>query len=234
MATPKYELVLGNTKQTSDGVTLYQIRALRDFGSVKAGDLGGYIQSESNLSHEGNAWVHDSAKVFGNVVVSGDALVYGNAWVYGNALVFGNAQVFSNAIVFGNSQVFGDAWVFGNAGVAGDARVYGNARVSGNAHVFGNAWVFGNAEVSDDTWVYGTAHVFGNAEVYDNAKVTKTPIHTNQFKHPLTLTETHIFIGCQGHTIDYWLNNIQSIGNAHGYSEDEIAAVKKFILDNLA
>ncbi|MDE5977041.1 MAG: hypothetical protein K2G70_01045 [Turicibacter sp.] len=33
--------------------TLYRIRALRDFGDVKQGDVGGYIEKEENLSHEG-------------------------------------------------------------------------------------------------------------------------------------------------------------------------------------
>lgn len=47
--------------------TLYRIQALRDFGDVKEGEFGGWIESEKNLSHEGSAWI------------------YGNAWVYGDA-----------------------------------------------------------------------------------------------------------------------------------------------------
>jgi len=41
---------------------LYRIRALKDFGDVKKGDIGGYIQSKSNLSQEGNVWIYDAAK----------------------------------------------------------------------------------------------------------------------------------------------------------------------------
>lgn len=85
--------------------TLYRIQALRDFGDVKEGEFGGWIESEKNLSHEGSAWV------------SGDACVYGNARVYGNAQVSDNAQV------------SGDAWVSGDARVSGNARVYGNADI---------------------------------------------------------------------------------------------------------
>lgn len=36
------------------GNRLYQIKALKDFGKVKKGDLGGYIASEDNLSQTGN------------------------------------------------------------------------------------------------------------------------------------------------------------------------------------
>lgn len=65
------------------GVKLFRIKALIEFGNVKAGDLGGYIEKEENLSHMGNAWVS------GNAQVSGDARVFGNAWVFGDARVSG-------------------------------------------------------------------------------------------------------------------------------------------------
>ena len=66
------------------GVKLFRIKALIEFGNVKAGDLGGYIEKEENLSHMGNAWVS------GNAQVSGDARVSGNAQVFGDARVSGD------------------------------------------------------------------------------------------------------------------------------------------------
>lgn len=75
------------------GVKLFRIKALIEFGNVKAGDLGGYIEKEENLSHMGNAWVSGNAQVSGNARVSGDARVFGNAQVFGNARVFGDARV---------------------------------------------------------------------------------------------------------------------------------------------
>ena len=150
----KYELVKTDTKQFA-GKTLYRIKALIAIGLyVSAGDLGGYIEAENNLSQSGNAWVHGNAQVYGNARVYGNAHVYGNARVYGDAWVTGNAQVYGNAHVYGNARVYGDAWVHGNAHVYGDARVYGNARVSGNAQVYGNAHVYGNARVQNHkTWL---------------------------------------------------------------------------------
>ena len=153
------------------GVKLFRIKALIEFGNVKAGDLGGYIEKEENLSHMGNAWVSGNAQVSGDAQVFGDARVFGNAWVSGDAWVSGNAQVFGDARVFGNAQVSGNARVFGNARVSGDAqvfgdaRVFGNARVSGDARVFGNAQVFGDARVFGNAWVSGDAWVSGNAQV---------------------------------------------------------------------
>ncbi|WP_375607463.1 MULTISPECIES: hypothetical protein [unclassified Bartonella] len=57
----KYELT--DEKAEFKGVTLHRIRALRDFGKVKKGDLGGFIEKEKNLGHDGNCWVYDDAKV---------------------------------------------------------------------------------------------------------------------------------------------------------------------------
>jgi hypothetical protein len=61
----KYELT--NETKVKYGVKLYRIKALKDFSDVSKGDLGGWIEKESNLSQ------------------SGDAVVYGDAWVSGNA-----------------------------------------------------------------------------------------------------------------------------------------------------
>ena len=106
----KYEFTgdekrIGNTR-------LYRIRAVMDFGPVKAGDLGGWIEKESNLSHKGLCWI------------SGEASVYRDAEVYENALVYGDAQVFGDARVFGNARVHEEASVWGGAWIEGSARIY--------------------------------------------------------------------------------------------------------------
>ena len=48
------------------GKKLFRIKALISFGNVRAGDVGGYIEKEENLSQWGNAWVCGDAKVYGN------------------------------------------------------------------------------------------------------------------------------------------------------------------------
>lgn len=67
----KFEFT-GETKTISlffRTATLHRIRAVAEFGLVKIGDLGGWIEKEENLSHEGNAWVCDNANVWGNAKV---------------------------------------------------------------------------------------------------------------------------------------------------------------------
>ncbi len=98
----KYELT-NEVKQIknyyNETVTLYRIKALKDFGNVKKGELGGYIEKLENLSQTGDAWVSDNALVSDNACVSGNALVSDNVCVSGNACIYGNARVSGNACV---------------------------------------------------------------------------------------------------------------------------------------
>ena len=126
---PKYEFT-GETKHWS-GRLLHRIRRIED------GELGGWIESEKNLSQEGECWVDD------------------NAYVYDDARVFGNAQVFWCAYVYDYAKVYGNAEVSGSANVYGDAKVYGNAQVYDHAEIYGEAVVRGNARI------------YGNTEVCD-------------------------------------------------------------------
>ena len=165
----KYELT--NEKKTlADGTVLHRIRALRDipmFG-VKAGECGGFVEGENNLSQDGDAWVSGNAKVYDN------AKVYGNAWVYGDTWVYGKAKV------YGDAKVSGDAWVSGNAEVSGNAWVCGNAEVYGNDGymVFKNSWSSGRYFTythSDKMWVVGCFHGTGEeliAKAYKDSELS--------------------------------------------------------------
>ena len=138
----KYELTT-NTKMCF-GQKLYQIKALKNFGSIKAGDLGGYIEKEENLSQDGNAWVYDSALVYDNAKVFDNAEVYSNAWVHDSAKVYDNAQISGNARIFGNAKVCGYARILNNA------LIYDNAQVFGDAYVYDNAWIYRDAQISNN------------------------------------------------------------------------------------
>ena len=153
----KYERT--NETMEFEGHTLHRIRALKDFCNVKAGELGGWIESEDNLSQDGNCWVYHEAKVFGNAKVYDNAKVYNHVSVHGNAKIYDDAMVYDGAMVYDNAKVCGNARVFGEAHVYGDAEVYGITRVYGKAMVFGNARVWGSAEVDRNAKVSGNARV---------------------------------------------------------------------------
>ena len=168
----KYQLLKNDTIQ-AEGQTLYRIQALRDIPNVaKREALGGYVASESNLSHKGKCWVGGEAKVCDKAQVCDNAQVYGNARILNNARVSGNAEVSDEASIGDNAQVSGNARVSGNAMVYGHAQVSDNALVSGDARVSDNAQVSENASICDDAEVSDNAHVSGNAMVYGHAQVS--------------------------------------------------------------
>ena len=125
----KYELTeetiewTGFTNGSRKAFTLHRIKALKDFNGVKKGDLGGFVEKESNLAQDGDCWVYD------------DAAVYDNAEIYGNAKVFNNAEI------------GGYARVYDEASVCDNAAVYGKAVICDNADVYDNAVIYGYAEV---------------------------------------------------------------------------------------
>ena len=91
------------------GTTLKRIRAAVGFRLkcgivIVKGELGGWIEKESNLS--GNAWVS------GDAWVRGDAMVCGDAWVHGNAMVCDDAEVSGNAKVKSSEDycVYKNTW----------------------------------------------------------------------------------------------------------------------------
>ena len=105
--TKKYEFVPGDTVKTTYGKTLTRIRALVNLPlhNVKIGDLGGYIESEKNLSHEGDSWVSGKAHVYNDAQVLVDAIVFGNARVLGTAGVYGKTRIHGDEHVLGKTEV---------------------------------------------------------------------------------------------------------------------------------
>ena len=144
----KYKLT--NESVIVNGKTLHRIEALRDFGDVKKGNKGGFIEKEENLSQSGDCWVYDNAKVYNNAKVFDYADIYGNAEIFGNAIVSGNARVYGNAKVYHYAMVYDNAEVCDNAIISGNTEVYHDVAVYGNARVFGNAEICGKAEIAND------------------------------------------------------------------------------------
>ena len=131
----KYEL----TDETIEvyGRTLHRIKALKNIGTdVKKGDLGGFVESERNLSQKGNCWVFNSAMVYDSAMVFGLAEVYGSAMVCGSAEVYGKAKVYGSAKVYDSAMVYSSAEVYGSVEVHGSAEVCGSAEITKSTDVF--------------------------------------------------------------------------------------------------
>ena len=103
---------------------LCRIVATKNFGDVKKGDKGGYVEHENNLSQHGDCWIYDKAQVYGN------ATILQNAKIKGHASISDYARIQGNAKVTGYSLVFGRAVIYENAEVH-DSRVHDSAEVLG-------------------------------------------------------------------------------------------------------
>ena len=80
----------------------YNPKALKDFGNVKKGDLGGFVQGYRNLSQSGDCWVYSRA------IVADDAKVTENALIFNEARIFNHAQISGNAIIGGSKIIPGN------------------------------------------------------------------------------------------------------------------------------
>lgn len=70
----KYELLKDNYINHDERI-LYRIRALITFvdindNIINAGELGGYIENESNLSQEDKSWVYGNSKVYSSTITN--------------------------------------------------------------------------------------------------------------------------------------------------------------------
>lgn len=148
---------------------LHRIRALRDVNAeVKAGDLGGFVESESNLSFEADdtAWIFDDAiacndaYVDKGAVLRGEAVVCDNAYISMGAVLSGHARVEDNAYIRGAvlsasarasgfSMILNDKDTMGVPILSGHCAAYG--KVSGDVRLTGSALVISGEEIRNDT-----------------------------------------------------------------------------------
>jgi UDP-3-O-[3-hydroxymyristoyl] glucosamine N-acyltransferase len=140
--------------QVINGKTLYRIQALKNFYAkgylkwVRKNELGGWVESEKNLSQEETCWIAENACVFDNAKVYKNACVLGNAKVYENAEIYGNAKVYENAEIYGNAKVYENAWICDNV------KIFDNVKISNTA------WVGGYGEMYGDTCIHTNDIIF--------------------------------------------------------------------------
>ena len=135
MPNDKYELTTEAIK-LSDGTKCHRIRALRDFGSVKKGDLGGFVENFSNLENDvarGSAWLYDDSVAYGSSCVKENAKMHDKSIIAGNAVIKGNAEALDKAFITDTSVVEGSAWIVDKATVEGYSHIKDSAIIAANA-----------------------------------------------------------------------------------------------------
>lgn len=190
MSTEKKYRLTGETNEiqlggSTEKFKVYRIQALKELTHfkrknpviIRPGDLGGWVESERNLSHTGESWIADEAVCFMNGRVEDDAYVAGTAAVFGNSLVKntasvrGDAEIFDLAVISDYGRIWGNGAVGGTASVSQEGcvhnhgRVVDEAKITGKGKVIQNGSVTGSASVGDLATVGGSAHVGGRVKI---------------------------------------------------------------------
>jgi len=185
-----------NEKYEITGIThekypfLHRIRALRDIGKeVKAGDLGGFVEHEGNLSVEpgDDAWIFDDAIAAGEAFVDKGsvlrvrAIVCGHAYASYDSILFGDVRAeddtyLRGAVLFGSARASRQSMVLADPNdpqrspkLSGHCCVYG--KVMGGVHILGNAVIISGEEVCNTSPDYIIIDEKSRTVVRDHARV---------------------------------------------------------------
>lgn len=206
------------TKETIEvnGRILYRIKALKTFGNVKKGDLGGFVEKEENLSHEDNCWIDDNACVYGHSYVRDDAYVRDHAGVY-------NSYVSDSAIISGYSYV-------NDSQVCECAVITDHVQIS-NAIIRNHSFIKGNAIINDRCVDNATIGKCGFISSHSNYIVIG-PIGSR--KDYTTFYETgtsdiYVSCGCFNDSIHEFKNRVQIVHDSNEYGREYDIAINTAI-----
>ena len=125
----KYELT-ERSLYNSRGKKLFHIKALKDFGHIKKGQLGGLVQGEHNLSHEGDCWIYPHASACDSSKVTDDAELKDFCRITDYAKLRDNAVMQDEATLEGCGSLSGNAVMMNNSLMTGRSSASGDAIVS--------------------------------------------------------------------------------------------------------
>ncbi len=156
---------------------LHRIRALRDVGAqVKAGDLGGFVESESNLSFEAG----DEAWIFDDAICAGDGYVDKGSCLRERAVVCDNAYVSYGTEMSGDSRAEDDAYIRG-------ARLSRCARASANSMILQSPTTKVSPILTGNCAVYGK--VMGDVTLAGSVVVISDETISNDSLDSLSIDE---------------------------------------------
>lgn len=223
-----------------DTTRVFPIEAIVDIPSkgVRKGDKGGYVESEDNLSHEGNCWIYPTC-----AVING-------------AVVLGNASISKETKMTGDSQVSGDSSVENS--MLFDSMVDGNTKVSNSKLI--NSVIYEEGNIHESTLFNVTiwrANFFNSKIQFKDSKACFTSKETSDFtdtfleytglrsvntNHPMFLSDITIR-NLKTFKLESGLEmrNVVSIGTSHIISKkndgdklNRLMGKKQFVLQSKA
>ena len=144
MNNKKYEILM-DEKNTIEwkGHTLHRIRALRDFGDIRKGDIGGFVENENNLSHKGNCWIYDDAKAMDNSIMYDNSRIcdkselHDDSEMYNYTRMYDYSELHNNSIMNDNSEMHDISKMYGNSIMYDDSEMYGDSELNNQVKLYG-------------------------------------------------------------------------------------------------
>ena len=177
----KYKLVKRKSIVTGNGTILYRIKALKDFGNIKKGELGGFVESENNLSQEGNCWIYNEAKVLDNATVIDNAQVLDHAIIKDYATVSDSACIKgSNVLISGKSHIY-SAVIIDNSKITGECDIGGNVKID-NSSIF-NSLINCPGYISISTIINSIIEDFAKIEKLNYSSVIGSSVNSARIEN---------------------------------------------------
>jgi hypothetical protein len=168
-------------------IKLYRIQALKTFTKpggynpvVHVGELGGYVESEDNLSQEGSCWLFDKARVKDGGKVLDDAIVYDKCLVSKNSIIRGGSVVGGHCFVTNQSVII-------------DSKLEGNVIVNGHSTIHSGAYLYGEIGV-DQSNIGGSVNLIGRISV-KKSRITAPLELSGDYELNFDVSDPHSVIG---------------------------------------
>lgn len=124
--------VLGAVKNENEFVTVYRIQAIKDFGDVKKGELGGFVSDEYCISPYGNSWVYGdailvSSYIADNVKVRNNSMVV-SSFLTDNVVIEEGSKIFNKSVITDDTKIGGNITVKHSV-ISGSSRISGESTI---------------------------------------------------------------------------------------------------------
>ena len=142
MKNRKYELT--DITMRYEGRTLYRIRALKDFADVKKGKLGGWVQTEDNLSQKGNCWIYNNAKCMDNARMYDNSTMFDRSEMHDNTIMYDYSRMLDYTTMYGNSEMHDYSKMCDNSEMHEGSKMYNNSIISEHGEMWKNGVLDGD------------------------------------------------------------------------------------------
>jgi len=183
---------LTNNKKFRYGIQYFQIQRVSD------GQLGGWIESESNLAQDGS-WIDETSYVWGDSLISGVSNINSNSIVYNQSKVRNQSKV-TNSRICSNCHI--------NKSTIYNSKLLNSTVTKSNIHYL---------EICNG--------FIEKAGIYNSEAKERKDCYSFEIKledNKISVNKEEVQVVCETFNEKAWLKNIVEIVKKHGCFEDEI------------